>query len=473
MKLDVSVKNLGQIKEATFNIRPMTVITGPNGTGKSFFTKSLYSILSVINKNVFHEELSKTILDIHLQLDTIIGIREKEGQDVQIIKDSKDKFEKFEREFNRAKRWKIHDYFALMSYKISDVQAISNDFENYFKKVDTSTFNLKVLFEECIQNFKRIESHIELPNYYYSQFLIGHLENGIKDNFQISSIKELISFEEEISEIKVDGLLSVEFRSKKNESNLADFLGIIPKTHLLQLTAGFIDYVSSLSSVVFFESPAYWKVREALKFAKNNQSRLPIVGRQSDDVLTGVPQYFYELDDALSIKTKTEGKFKSATDLLETAIGGEFTFKGDNLSFKDKTGREISKNLISFGMTNLGMIQALLKHNVITEGSFIFIDEPETNLHPDWQVKLAEVLLVLAQGGVNIVIITHSSDFVKALEVKIKKLHIEVMEDFLSVHFVDVYGKLLEFESTDKIQQLIEARELLSLAYQELYLSDL
>lgn len=36
MKLNVTVKNLGRIKEAEFKIRPMTVITGTNGTGKSF-----------------------------------------------------------------------------------------------------------------------------------------------------------------------------------------------------------------------------------------------------------------------------------------------------------------------------------------------------------------------------------------------------------------------------------------------------
>lgn len=179
------------------------------------------------------------------------------------------------------------------------------------------------------------------------------------------------------------------------------------------------------------------------------------------------------MDDALNTKTKTEGKFKKATDLLETTLGGEFVFKGDNLSFKDNAGREISKNLVSFGMTNLGVIQALLKHNLITQGSFVFIDEPETNLHPDWQVKLVEVLLELAKGDVNVVITTHSSDLVKALEVKIKKQQIELMEDFLSVHYVDLDGTLLEFESEDRLQQLIEARSLLNSAYEELYFSDL
>jgi len=199
-------------------------------------------------------------------------------------------------------------------------------------------------------------------------------------------------------------------------------------------------------------------VREALQSAKDNQNRPRLMGKKNNDVLTGVPKYFYDLDNVLNTKTKTEGAFKAATDLLDAALGGEFVFKGDNLSFKDnKSGRDISKNLVSFGMTNLGMIQALLKHNVITEGSFVFIDEPETNLHPDWQVILMRVLLVLAQAGVNIVITTHSTDLLKALEVNLKKQEID-SKDFLSVYFVDSDGKLFEFESTDSAQQLIEAR---------------
>jgi hypothetical protein len=42
----------------------------------------------------------------------------------------------------------------------------------------------------------------------------------------------------------------------------------------------------------------------------------------------------------------------------------EFIFENGRLSFVDDSGRSVDKNLISFGMTNLGMIQALLKNNV-------------------------------------------------------------------------------------------------------------
>ena len=77
MKVDVKVKNLGRLKETEFQIRPMTIITGQNGTGKSFFTKSLYSILNVINKNVYHESVNQTIgqiqLELELELETFIS----------------------------------------------------------------------------------------------------------------------------------------------------------------------------------------------------------------------------------------------------------------------------------------------------------------------------------------------------------------------------------------------------------------
>jgi hypothetical protein len=53
----------------------------------------------------------------------------------------------------------------------------------------------------------------------------------------------------------------------------------------------FIDDISRLSRVVFFESPAYWSVRDALNKSKEV--------RETGD-LTGVSKYFYDLDDISS-----------------------------------------------------------------------------------------------------------------------------------------------------------------------------
>ncbi|POZ50850.1 AAA family ATPase [Methylovulum psychrotolerans] len=450
MKLEVSVKNLGQIKEANFHIRPITVITGPNGTGKSFFTKSLYSILNVVNRNVYHENIIDTIQDIRFQFDVLV---DNADANVAIANKIKSELLQLQTEFEKASRWKINDYFSFAVSKTKSVDAIDESYRSTFLLEPKEGISLGIS-----ARIKDLLITLVNCRTVYIDFLNVHVKDELLESFQVAALSELTRFGEKQIEVRIDDFFAMEI----SEERL-----------LIDIGTSLIDDFVMLSSVVFFESPAYWKVRDALKSAKNNPNRPPLMGRKNDDILTGVPKYFYDLDIALNTRTKTEGTFKSATDLLTHTLGGEFIFKGDELSFKDKNGREISKNLMSFGMTNLGMIQALLKYNIITAGSFIFIDEPETNLHPDWQVKLVDVLLLLAQGGVNIVITTHSSDLVKALEVKIKKLEIDVMEDFLSVHFLGTDGKLLEFESKDSLQQIIEARELLSLAYQQLYFSDL
>lgn len=65
-------------------------------------------------------------------------------------------------------------------------------------------------------------------------------------------------------------------------------------------------------------------------------------------------------------------------------LGGELDLSDSgDLMFKDAaTQQNISLNLTATGVTNLGLIALLLKKNVIAEGSFVFIDEPEVNLHP-------------------------------------------------------------------------------------------
>jgi predicted ATP-dependent endonuclease of OLD family len=469
MKIDVKVKNLGKIKEAKFKVRPMTVITGSNGTGKSFFTKSLYSILNVVNKNVYYEAISKTIRQLQLQLSSFFGTVSYSGTNESIKKKIiESSLIALQNELDEASSWKINDFLVFTESKLADAKKIQHQYSSYLNGLKNKPAKIKSVASISTtinKTFSQLVSQLTGGSDYYTNLIIKHIENEIKDNFQISSLNELISFGESTVEISVDDLLNIKFSEKFSEQTIA-----------LSLGADFIDEVAGLSSVVFFESPAYWKVRDALKMAKEKEFRqlgmLEIFRKNIGDILIGVPKYFYDLDDTLKIKTKTSGDFEEVSNSLEKALGGEFIFEGDNLSFRDnQTGREISKHLVSFGMTNLGMIHALLKHNIITAGSFVFIDEPETNLHPDWQLILMNALLSLAERGVNIVITTHSTDILKSLEVGLKKRKIDDVNEFLSVHFVDLDGYLLKFDSDAVDVQLTEAISLLNSTYSDLYFS--
>ena len=72
MHSNIELKTLGKIKEANIQIRPFTVIAGCNSSGKSFITKSLYSLFSgVRNPNTEYltveliHELSQSYHNFH------------------------------------------------------------------------------------------------------------------------------------------------------------------------------------------------------------------------------------------------------------------------------------------------------------------------------------------------------------------------------------------------------------------------
>ena len=52
MNFKVKINNIGKLREADISVRPFTVLAGPNNTGKSFFSKALYSVFDAMSANL-------------------------------------------------------------------------------------------------------------------------------------------------------------------------------------------------------------------------------------------------------------------------------------------------------------------------------------------------------------------------------------------------------------------------------------
>lgn len=64
------------------------------------------------------------------------------------------------------------------------------------------------------------------------------------------------------------------------------------------------------------------------------------------------------------------------------------------------------------GLKQLATIQLLLDNNELTKNSFLILDEPEINLHSEWQVKLAKLLVLLVKElNIYLYINSHSPQF--------------------------------------------------------------
>ena len=94
----------------------------------------------------------------------------------------------------------------------------------------------------------------------------------------------------------------------------------------------------------------------------------------------------------------------------------------ENEDFSAKFSRihEILKNdctnLSAAGIKQIGIIDILLRNSSIKENSFLIIDEPESNLHPEWQIRIAQILTILAKEmDIYIYLNSHSPMFVEAI----------------------------------------------------------
>ncbi len=100
-------------------------------------------------------------------------------------------------------------------------------------------------------------------------------------------------------------------------------------------------------------------------------------------------------------------------------IGGFIYYDADESEFlfkKDDNNYHM-KNTAS-GVKQLGIIQILLSNRILTRDSFLIMDEPETHLHPEWQVKLAKlVILLIKELNITVFINSHSPQFIEAIEV--------------------------------------------------------
>ena len=73
-------------------------------------------------------------------------------------------------------------------------------------------------------------------------------------------------------------------------------------------------------------------------------------------------------------------------------------------------------NLSSAGIKQIGLIQLLVENNSLKENSFLIIDEPESNLHPAWQIKFAQILVFLAKEmNIYLYLNSHSPMFIEAI----------------------------------------------------------
>ena len=128
-------------------------------------------------------------------------------------------------------------------------------------------------------------------------------------------------------------------------------------------------------------------------------------------------------DEALSRMIVGEGLQKILDELDKITPGSIDNTHDGYLYRKKKGGKALSVNSLSTGIKVFAIIKRLLLNQGLKERDVLVLDEPEVHLHPEWQLKYAEIIVLLQKTfNLTIVVTTHSSHFLEALDLY-SKIH--------------------------------------------------
>lgn len=428
MNFELYIENLGAIDKAEMTINPLTILAGGNGTGKSFVTKFLYSVLNVLMKDVYKIEL--------------INIFDEMERNHKELKDflSESLFSDFGMFLVNTRDKISYINFSALHSNLNITLEIIDEIYVFLEKLDTQKSEAYFKYrkyldylEKNIELLKKIKEIFRLPFPNYIKILNKYIISELKANFQISNIGQIIKTGQEKLIFVIKNIVKIEI--------IGDDL-IVKDFQIANI-------LSKINRLAFFESPIYWRLSMELIENASRPKNYYLSDKISDARLTGVPKYFLDLRELLFSrfeKGEKEPFIEQCANDLQKILNGKFNTDSYDLSFETNQGQTINKTLVSFSMTNLGILQAVLNKNIINKGSFVFIDEPESNLHPDWQAMLADILVKLAENGVCVVITTHSSDMLKVLEVKSSS---KKQDSFISTNYFEKNGQLVQFDEQD------------------------
>lgn len=225
------------------------------------------------------------------------------------------------------------------------------------------------------------------------------LKRAFLSNFQIQNLKQLSSGS--YCSFDFSNLGSIELKEQSiatslNRNSMPDF-----------------------HHVVYLESPAYFKLNQVLHNIQH--SSFPICG---EVFLNRLPKYFNDLGKLIESNSMTKNsEFLPIVDLIESKINGSFNVANGDVTFTEhaQQGAEIPLSMVSDGILNLGLISLLIKQNILSKGTVLIIDAPESNLHPEWQHFMLDVLVELSKLGVVVIMTTHSLDMMYRFEYLVSK----------------------------------------------------
>ncbi|WP_263833633.1 ATP-binding protein [Sulfurospirillum oryzae] len=442
MNFDFNISNFGKIQKLQLPVKPFTIIAGPNDSGKTFSTKSLYSILSSLNIKHISSSLEKSYNILSESLNAMADILNT-NKDFKTISSLKVILSDLSILVDNVMQQNTFSQLELSKDKIYNETV--TQFIDTFREYEDSLKNTKTKFNKVQHITGRINDSLYTIKSIFTgpkEVLIKYIEENLKDNFlnnfQVTSLKALQNY-------NFDQPIEFDLSTIGN-------IKLYNDRFYFKISSDLLDNIQSLNNIVYLDSPVYTKIKQGL--VKNTYFSF------FNQKLKGYPKYIddlYKYIDGEFILKGNDPEIEKIANEIEKRIQGKVSIEKFNntIIFEDQNSHKIAIGLAAMGVANLGLISMLIRNEIIKKNSFLIIDEPEAHLHPEWQVLLVDTLYNLAKSGVNVVITTHSLEIIKYLELIIRSNPQEAAKliELNKMPFNEEFNSLAILEKVDDILQ--------------------
>ena len=474
--MQIRLEHIGIVKDSTIALDGLTVVTGKNNSGKTTVGKALYSLLDAVC-NLQQKANTDRRHYIRKQLETVESTLEFfRYMRVQRMDQSLNLFD----DYPALKTFLGRDYRRELS--TDDMEKYAHDLATELAAFDASVFEQN----EPAQAFLRFQRRSFANNDSISIISIFDAQR----NSALMVLEQLFAvLDKDIDLIdyareSINQTLRIEFANQVQPVRASVPYSSIELSDVdstfFHITLADNNIVNN-GTPVFFSSPyrkvyliddpfvlddiSNWRMYRGFEIAETetvlNTSRIYSHNFKLKSALrNGNRLSIFEqtvLDDSLKlIKTK-----------IDQIIPGTFEFSADG-EYYVQNGMKLKISNLATGSKMFSIVKMLLDKGELDSNTMLILDEPEAHLHPQWQNSFAEIIVLLTKElGVNILLTTHSPNFMLALDANMRKYGMadktnfyqtNVVEDgFVQYHCVnDDMGKIYQ----DFLQYLSEAKML-------------
>lgn len=414
--------NIGKVAKANIKLNGLTLIAGVNNTGKSTIGKLLFSIVKAISR--FEQDLNE---------DKIHNIFRKIEKLYFLIRRTR----------NISEESDIREQFYPRKF-LSQIQFLIDENDN--KQASLFAINIKDkinnIFEYKYKLIHQLPSEVKTSAINILNDIRASILKKESKSEQIKRALNKALFSEFYSEITPKGTSknsTVEYYSGKNK--ILNF-----EVSKNEITSISLEDDLIFDDVIFIESPLLLQMFDIIRSAET------LFDNENKERYGGAPKLPLHIKD-LIVKIENAKYFSNSffetrieqIDILKKIskiINGGYTFeeKDRDFVFSQKVGTRQSVKLkptnTASGVKSFGIIQLLIQANVLDDRTLLIIDEPENHLHPEWQVKYAEIIVELIKNDISVIISSHSPYMIQALKYYSEKEKIENKSNFYLAEFI-------------------------------------